>query len=383
MTLIATNNATNSFTDNIADDAPLSGTLRAVVSELCSTDLATLISSNSRASLSPTITHNLLRIDSSAFLLQYPRGAYTTARTVKRVSVVDFQTHVNRLANSISHINYKSYDCSSVIDQSSDVVAVDAADCADCEDCGEPEEVRKALESFRNAATLKRLLLPLVREGLKKYYEIEEENTWHIKGVSEAKITVLISYSFAKRQPILATHVSPLRAPRSGKCRVEVHGEPRKAAETKDSQWVRERRSLEASLHPGFNELLLYDSNTKNIYEGLSSNFFAVLHNPDTQRSIVTTAPKHCVLEGTILRIVEMICERDGIEFRFWFPNVADVETWTGAFITSTSRLVLPVELIKFRDGRPPVKLPTHDETIAHIREEVHKEIFKRAHRIL
>ncbi|CAG8492308.1 9524_t:CDS:2 [Paraglomus brasilianum] len=379
ISLTTTNNATNSFTDNIADEAPLS-----VVSELSSTDLTTLVSSNSRVSLStPAITHHLLRIDSSAFLFQYPRGAYTTARTVKRISVVDFQTHINRLANSISHINYKSFDCSSVIEESSNAVAVDAADCADCEDCGEPEEVRNALKPFRNAATLKRLLLPVVREGLRKYYEIEEENTWHVKGVSEARITVLISYSFEKRQPILATHVSPLRAPQSGKCRVEVHGEPRKAAETKDSQWVRDRRSLEASLRPGFNELLLYDSNTKNIYEGLSSNFFAVLHNPDTQRSVVVTAPKHCVLEGTILRIVETICERDGIEFRFWFPNVADVEMWTGAFITSTSRLILPVEMIRFRDGRPPVKLPTHDETIAHIREEVHKEIFKRAHRIL
>ena len=113
--------------------------------------------------------------------------------------MVDFQTHVNRLANSISHINYKSFDCSSVIEESSNAVAVDAADCADCEDCGEPEEVRNALETFRNPATLKRLLLPVVREGLKKYYEIEEDNTWHIKGVSEAKITVLISYSFEVR----------------------------------------------------------------------------------------------------------------------------------------------------------------------------------------
>jgi hypothetical protein len=96
-----------------------------------------------------------------------------------------------------------------------------------------------------------------------------------------------------------------------------------------------DRRALESSLRRGFNELLLYDSDTKNIYEGLSSNFFAVLFNPDTQRPIVVTAPKRCVLEGTILRIVEEICERDDIELRFWFPNVSDVDMWTGAFITS------------------------------------------------
>lgn len=88
-------------------------------------------------------------------------------------------------------------------------------------------------------------------------------------------------------------------------------------------------------MQPGFNEIILLDSNTQNIYEGLSSNFFAVLYNPDKQEPLVVTAPLHYVLEGTILKIVKMVCERDKIDFQFWFPNANDVEHWEGAFITS------------------------------------------------
>ncbi|CAG8557251.1 10210_t:CDS:2 [Diversispora eburnea] len=180
--------------------------------------------------------------------------------------------------------------------------------------------------------------------GLKKYYEIEEETPYHIKGFDEANITLLVCYSFKKSRPILAAQIRPLR--------VDVYGEPRKSARTKDSQWVR-------------------------------SNFFAVLHNPDTRQPLVVTAPLHCVLEGTIMKMVVMICKRDGIDFRFWFPNIEDISQWKGAFITSTSRLVLPIEMMRFRDGRPMEKLSTDDETIVHIKNEVEKEILNRAFRIL
>jgi hypothetical protein len=128
-------------------------------------------------------------------------------------------------------------------------------------------------------------------------------------------------------------------------------------------------------MQPGFNEIILSDSHTHNFYEGLSSNFFAVVYNPDKKEPLVITAPLHYVLEGTILKIVKMVCERDKIDFQFWFPNANDADQWEGAFITSklfrfyrstsvitdinlslfisgTSRLVLPIELIKFRDGR-------------------------------
>ncbi|CAJ0769257.1 4492_t:CDS:2, partial [Entrophospora sp. SA101] len=71
------------------------------------------------------------------------------------------------------------------------------------------------------------------------------------------------------------------------------------------------------------------------------------------------------------------------IDFKYWFPNTQDVHLWEGAFITSTTRLVLPIELIKFRDGMPIAKLPPNNDTVEYIKQEVEKEIFNRAYRIL
>ena len=40
--------------------------------------------------------------DSKAFLTRFPRGAYSTARTVGQSSVFEWQTHVQRLADSVA-----------------------------------------------------------------------------------------------------------------------------------------------------------------------------------------------------------------------------------------------------------------------------------------
>ncbi|CAI2169043.1 12024_t:CDS:2 [Funneliformis geosporum] len=312
-----------------------------------------------------------IRISADDFLLQYPRGAYTSARTVKRHSIMDLQGHIDRTVNSMQLINFiPKKETSSETNQ-------------DDENEEEPPHITQELIPYRDPDTFKQILLPLLRIGLSRYYEIEESSSWHIKGKGEAKVTFLVCYSFEKNRPMLFLHITPLHAPSTPKCKVEIYGEPRKSSEAKDSKWVRERNVLELSKHPGFNEILLSDSHTHNVYEGLSSNFFAVLYNPDKREPLVITAPLQYVLEGTILKIVIMVCERDKIDLQFWFPNADDVEHWEGAFITSTSRLVLPIELIKFRDGRPTVRLPPYNDTVEHIKNEVEKEITHRAYRVL
>ncbi|RHZ44919.1 hypothetical protein Glove_707g55 [Diversispora epigaea] len=355
------------------------------------------------------------------FLLGYPRGAYTVARTIKRKAIVELEGHVNRICNSLQQMKFtpstenltngehndlnnnnnnndnnnnrnknKNKENNNINNNNNNNNKKDEkrkGEGEKGEDRGGEEKeapnVTKELEPYRNFDKLKEMIIPLLKMGLKKYYEIEEETPYHIKGVDEANITLLVCYSFKESRPILAAQIRPLRVPSSPKCKVDVYGEPRKSARTKDSQWVRDRKVFEKSMHPGFNEVILTDPHTHNIYEGLSSNFFAVLHNPDTRQPLVVTAPLHCVLEGTIMKMVVMICNRDGIDFKFWFPNIEDISQWKGAFITSTSRLVLPIEIMRFRDGRLMEKLPTGDETIIHIKNEVEKEILNRAFRIL
>jgi len=100
----------------------------------------------------------------------------------------------------------------------------------------------------------------------------------------------------------------------------------------------------------GINEVLLVDSNMGNIYEGMSSNFFAIV-NPslsESGKSEIWTAPLNLVLKGTVMSMVLSGCEELNIPIRIKLPNIYDASKglWEAAFITSTSRLLLPITKI-------------------------------------
>ncbi|KAF9585205.1 hypothetical protein BGW38_003425 [Lunasporangiospora selenospora] len=125
------------------------------------------------------------------------------------------------------------------------------------------------------------------------------------------------------------------------------------------------------------NESLLMDEKTQNLYEGLSSNLY-VLHKD--QRTILT-APLDSVLQGTILKVVLNTCNEENIPVDFTFPNLKQIDEWEGAFISSTSRLVLPIEKWVLPDGS--VKEFPESPTIELIRREVLKECQRRVERLL
>jgi branched-subunit amino acid aminotransferase/4-amino-4-deoxychorismate lyase len=78
------------------------------------------------------------------------------------------------------------------------------------------------------------------------------------------------------------------------------------------------------------------------LYEGMASNFLAVMNNT------VYCASLDHVLLGSILKIVVDICKKHDIAFKWEFPKLEDAKQgkWEGCFITSTSRLLLPIEAI-------------------------------------
>ena len=79
--------------------------------------------------------------------------------------------------------------------------------------------------------------------------------------------------------------------------------------------------------------------------EGTQTNFFAVLGG-----TLYTVGDG--VLEGTVRRVVLEVCARDGIPVELVAPNVADVMDWDGAFVSSTSRLVLPIDEVVVPAGQ-------------------------------
>ncbi|KAK9708490.1 hypothetical protein K7432_009600 [Basidiobolus ranarum] len=238
------------------------------------------------------------------------------------------------------------------------------------------EELSAKFKLYKEVESLKKILVPMMRDSLCRYFELLGESK------EEAKITLIVCLKDG--HPLSAVHVSRLSSPKSGRCKVAVHGEPRSSPKIKDSQWVRDRQSIEEQLPLDVNEGLLYDSATGHVYEGLSSNFFAVVKDPQTGHSKVVTAPLQHVLLGTIMKVVISTCEKTGIPLEYTFPDLRDLicNQWEGAFITSTSRLVLPIETVEFADGSPSVQLGV-SPTVELIRKEVEKDIYTRSHKIL
>lgn len=214
----------------------------------------------------------------------------------------------------------------------------------------EPSSATSLLSHFRSRATLEPLLLPLLRSSLRKYHDAV--------GRHDARLTVLVTYDPSRDDVITATHVAALpdvnHAGSAVTC--DVAGAPRNAAAAKDSQWVRDRAALEALKSRDANELLLCDAATGDIYEGLTSNFFAV-----DARGAIETAPDGDVLAGTMRALALGRCAEIGISVRHRHPNVAEAATWRGAFITSTSRGVMPVGRIRILETGHVVDVPEDD----------------------
>ena len=81
------------------------------------------------------------------------------------------------------------------------------------------------------------------------------------------------------------------------------------------------------------------------MYEGLSSNFFVIRSDGSLQ-----TAPIDSVLVGTVMKraLNDWKCS----EIVFEHPKISEIDTWKGAFITSTSRLILPIDKIINENGK-------------------------------
>lgn len=130
----------------------------------------------------------------------------------------------------------------------------------------------------------------------------------------------------------------------------------------KDSQWVRDRASLEKNKGQEINEVVLVDD-SENVYEGMASNFFAVRRRQQQQLDedgvsksdyVIQCASLDHVLLGTIMKLVMALCEKEKIDIEWVFPRLQDARAgkWEGCFLTSTSRLLLPIETIYSKDGR-------------------------------
>jgi branched-subunit amino acid aminotransferase/4-amino-4-deoxychorismate lyase len=114
------------------------------------------------------------------------------------------------------------------------------------------------------------------------------------------------------------------------------------------------------------NEVILSDCDGR-LYEGLSSNFFVINAEGNLQ-----TAPLDRVLIGTVMKGILEEFRGDNHHHHHLVlehANVSEIRNWKGAFITSTSRRVLPVNRILLEDGEI-VEIP-ESKVIENIRDKM------------
>ena len=140
--------------------------------------------------------------------------------------------------------------------------------------------------------------------------------------------------------------------------RVQIHGDPRGAPEAKDSKWVAERKALYDTKDKGIEEILLANKRGE-IFEGSQTNFFIVYDG------CVVTADTG-ILKGTVRISVLKACEELGIPVRFETPTKDKLRRAQGAFVTSTSRLVMPIHRVVEKDKETiELQVPTIVTAIA------------------
>lgn len=140
---------------------------------------------------------------------------------------------------------------------------------------------------------------------------------------------------------MFAAHFTQLpTVPAQKRVKVEIENALRKAPEVKDSQWVRDRSTLEKNKPKDVNEVILMDEKNQ-LYEGMASNFLAVKLVND--KPVVICASLDHILLGSILRIVMTICKKHDIQLEWAFPKLEDARNgkWIGCFITSKSNYLI------------------------------------------
>jgi len=191
-----------------------------------------------------------------------------------------------------------------------------------------------------------------LEDYIRKYPEIN----------SELKMTILLTLDKE-----LYTHVEPMPIMPFETIAIEVRPYGRKNVVVKDSGWVKERRFLEEKMAPDCNEVILQEPDGS-LFEGLSSNFFVICDGAvytDTEHSLV----------GTMQQLAIYICKHEGILMRTMPPNIKDVNLWSAAFITSTSRILLPVREIRVPNDERSTKVFDEFSLLAKLRRLMETEI--------
>lgn len=224
-------------------------------------------------------SRDLTGLTLDAVSLQLPAGVYTTLRTYNRNRIVGLSAHLQRLIDSRAALHHTR--------------ALDLA------------SLRSALRAViqREALPAARLRITVPEEGEATYITIEPFQTYPDD---------YYTYGVRCAATCLSRHTPTAKA----------------------TDFIAPSRALKAASDPHIHELLIVNA-AGQILEGISSNFFAVLDGT------LRTADED-VLAG-ITRSLILSEAREVLPIQLTPIGLADLPQTSEAFITSSSREVMPV----------------------------------------
>lgn len=165
-----------------------------------------------------------------------------------------------------------------------------------------------------------------------------------------ARIRIMVPFSTQKQ--MVHFFISALSVPGQDKrekgVEIVTHQFHRSTPEAKLTGFIQETDQLRKSLADGIEEVVMIDGEQR-FLEGLTSNFYAVIDGE------IFTAGEG-ILPGITRQIILEIAQSAGIKVRFSAVRLAEMHHFEEAFITSSSRAVLPVTKIdaaQIGDGKP------------------------------
>lgn len=154
-------------------------------------------------------------------------------------------------------------------------------------------------------------------------------------------------------------------------CRTKGRSDPT----IKSTKWIEDRKTLKDLIKgTDHNEVLIIDETSHEILEGLSSNFGVL-----TKDGRMVSAPDSMVLPGSVMKLMKEACKDMGIPINEKCPNIDEAGEWQAAFITSTSRLVLPITEIAQIGYEKTIKIDSLSSTLLQqIQEHIKHSITQR-----
>ncbi|MDO9085844.1 MAG: aminotransferase class IV [Anaerolineaceae bacterium] len=229
------------------------------------------------------------------YVLSLPIGVYTTVRTVQKTRIFQFKFHLERLVESINLSGAYFPYCIDDIRQS----------------------LFRIIENFPSNEVRIRFYIPL----------------------NDVDICFII----------LEELVIPTKIAYKIGIKVNTNTLTRENPKAKLTSFITKSEKIKRFCREnGFEESLMLNANN-NLLEGLSSNFFAVIHGE------IYTA-ENDVLDGATRRIILEEAHKENLTIHLKPINYDQLGSISEAFISSTSRGVLPVIFVdgfQINDGKP------------------------------